>query len=116
MADQDWSVSIFNLGWVVQDDYLSKEFLNFFRGIVDSTATNQSSFEVFSIHVFDGESYIVSREGFRDWLIIFLNRHNLWLDIWWGKADIHSKLEYTSLYPADCNCSDPFDFIDVLNR
>lgn len=113
---QNWSVTIVDLAWVLDDDDLSVESLAFSGWVVLGIGADVSSSEVFYGDVLDVESDVVSGSGFWELFVMLLDGLDFGNDVSWAEFDLHSWLENSGLYSSDWNGSDSGDFVHILQR
>jgi hypothetical protein len=76
MSANHWRVSVLDLVWMVNDDYLGQEGLNFFGRIIDRASAYIAALDVLHYYVFDVEANVVSRDCLRNVFVVFVNRLN----------------------------------------
>jgi hypothetical protein len=76
MAANHWSVSVLDLAWIVSDDDLGQEGLNFFGRVIGRASAYIAALDVLHCYVFDVEANAVSRDSLRNAFVVFVNRLN----------------------------------------
>lgn len=114
VAIKDGGISVLDLSWVVHDDNLSKESINFSWGIVLGISSNVSSSDILYVQTLDVESDVVSWNGLLERFVVHFNRLDLRLHICGSEVNGHSWFKDTGLDSSDWDGSNTSNLVDVL--
>jgi hypothetical protein len=116
VAVEDWRVTGTNLTRVVHDDDLGVEGGGLHGRVVLGVTGDVATANVLDRDVLDVEADVVSRETFRERLVVHLDRLDFSGDVGRGKGDNHTGLDDTSLDTADRNRANTANLVHVLER
>merc|ERR1719443_1134544 len=114
VAIQNWSVTIADLTWMVQDDDLGNEHGGVLGGVLLGVGANVASLDVLNGQVLDVEADVVTWGGLLNLLVMHLDGLDLGGGADWAEGDDHTGLDDTSLDTADWHSSDTANLVDVL--
>ena len=132
VAIEDRGVTSTDLTGVVEDDDLGVERSGLLGRVVLRVRRNVASADILDGHVLDVEADVVSFVGVRDTpsrqtntrtrqtlrnlLVVHLNGFDLGSDVRGRECDNHAGFDYTGLDPADWDCANTANFVNILQR
>ena len=114
MAVDYWSISFFYWSWMINNDYLGNERIDFFWWILERISCNIPSFDLVGLY-FYVETNIVAWLSLLDLLMVHLNWFYLRFNVVRSESYVHFLLKDTRLNSSNRNCSKALNFINIVN-
>jgi len=114
MAIKDWSITIFDLTWVTEDNNLSDKGISFSGWFIIKVRSNKTSFDIFNRETFNIETNIITWNSLWHLSVMHFDGFNFSSESWWGEFNSHTWFDDTSFDSSDWYCTDTRDFVDIL--
>jgi len=114
VAIEDWSVTLLDFTWMIEDNDLSVEGLGFLGWVLLGVGANVTTADFFDRDVLDVETDVVTGDTLVEGFVVHFYGFDFSSDGRWGEGNNHTGFDETGFDTADWHRSDTTDLVDVL--